>query len=306
MSAEDNEDNKRVVAFGALRRDSALGVLAPVRTRAGSLLTLAATPAAHPETARPYVPVLSRWLDRQRQNAGLALAHVEVDGELMARLPDHAGRYGPLQPSARGRVDGQAEVARRPPDPYAAAVTDSCRALVTDTLSAEEAEQVRAVVERVRAAEQALGQCPATFGLIHADLHHHNLLFAPGAVRALDFDDCGFGPLLYDLAVPLAEVQERSTYPALRAGLLAGYRRVRPLPPAQEAYLDTFIALRRVQDALWVLGTRQHPAIGPDWAAQARKRMAPLAGFLAEGGRFCDSHWSSAEGSGGSAGSPTT
>ena len=105
-------------------------------------------------------------------------------------------------------------------------------------------------------------------------------------MRAIDFDDCGFGPFLYDLAVPLAVLHDRPAYPALRAGLLAGYRRLRPLPPAHEEYIDTFIALRRVQDALWVLAARRHPAIGPDWVTQARQILAPLSAFLAEGGRF--------------------
>ena len=146
-----------------------------------------------------------------------------------------------------------------------------------------------AVIERVRAAEQALGPGPAHFGLMHADLHHHNLLFARGAVKARHRE----GDRLRRLWLRPAALRPRGAaggaagparrYPALRAALLAGYRRVRPLPPAHEAYLDTFIALRRVQDALWVLASRRHPAIGLDWAAQARRMMAPLAGFLARG-----------------------
>jgi Ser/Thr protein kinase RdoA (MazF antagonist) len=277
--------------LAALRRDTTLEVPAPVPTRSGPLLTVAA-PDVRPEGTRPHICVLFRWLDGRRLNARLAPAHLELAGELMARLHDHAARFGPPLPFARGRVDGLVEAARRQPDPFAPAIIAACQTLVADALSAEEAEQVTAVIERVQAAQQALGQGRATFGLIHADLHHHNLLFAPGAVCAIDFDDCGFGPLLYDLAVPLSELQGRATYPALRAGLLAGYRRVRPLSPAHEAYVDTFIALRHAQNALWVLEARRHPAIGADWVAQARQRMAPLALFLAEGGRFPehDSH----------------
>ena len=65
--------------------------------------------------------------------------------------------------------------------------------------------------------------------------------------------------------------------------VLAGYRRVRVLSAEHEAYLDAFIALRLVQDALWILEWRQHPALGADWAAQARQVLAMLAALLAAG-----------------------
>jgi Ser/Thr protein kinase RdoA (MazF antagonist) len=61
------------------------------------------------------------------------------------------------------------------------------------------------------------------FGLIHADLHQENYLFHGKQVRAIDFDDCGYGPFVYDLAVTLSELEHRADYPTLRAALLAGY-----------------------------------------------------------------------------------
>lgn len=270
----------------ALRRDTNLEVPAPVATRIGPFLTVAATPNAH----APHICVLFRWLTGRRVDAGLAPAHLERTGALMARLHDHAAEFGPPPGFARGRVDVLVEAARGLPDPFDPAIVAACRALVAKTLSQQEAEQVAAVIERVRAAEQALAasevERPPTFGLIHADLHQYNLLFERGTVRAIDFDDCGFGPLLYDLAVPLAMLHGRVEYPALRVGLLAGYRQVRHLSAEHEAYLDTFIALRHLQDALWVLESRKHPAISDDWAAQARRSLAPLVTFLATGGRF--------------------
>lgn len=199
----------------------------------------------------------------------------------MAHLQNHASRWGPPPGFTRGRVDWPIDAARRLPDPFAPEVVTYVHALVANTLMGAEAEQVTAVLARVRASEQALGQGPDAFGLIHADLHYGNLLFARSTVRAIDFDDCGFGPYLYDLAVMLSAILDWAEYPALRAGLLAGYRRVRPLPVEDEGHLDTFIALRRVQDALWMLESRKHPAIGDDWEAEARQAMAPLAALLA-------------------------
>jgi Ser/Thr protein kinase RdoA (MazF antagonist) len=48
-----------------------------------------------------------------------------------------------------------------------------------------------------------LGDGTDQFGLIHADLHLDNALFWRDDVRIIDFDDCGFGYWLYDIAVSL-------------------------------------------------------------------------------------------------------
>lgn len=267
--------------LAALRRDTLLEVPAPVPTRAGPLLTLASTPGV----PWPHICVLFRWMPGQRLRHGLTPRYMERVGELMAHLHNHAAQWELPQGFTRGRVDWPIASARWLPDPFAPEVITSIRTLVADTLSAGEAEQVLAVLARVRASEETLGMSQegrqATFGLIHADLHYRNLLFARGIVRAIDFDDCGFGPLLYDPAVMLSELLDWPDYPALRAGLLAGYRRVRPLPAEHEAHLDAFIALRRVQDALWMLESREQPVLSDDWAADARQSLAPLTTLLA-------------------------
>ncbi|MEA2576322.1 MAG: hypothetical protein QOH93_3620 [Chloroflexia bacterium] len=266
----------------AIRRDTELEVPDPVPTRSGELLTVAEIA----DIPTPHICVLFRWLNGRQVDAGLTPRHMQLTGALMARLQDHAAHFGPPPGFARGRVDVLGHSARRHPDPFNAAAVSTYCALVADTLSQQEAEQVAAVIERVRAAEQALGTGKATFGLIHADLHQYNLLFEGNTVRAIDFDDCGFGPLLYDLAVPLAMLQDRANYPSLRAGLLAGYRQVRHLSAEHEAHLDTFIALRHLQDALWVLEYRKHPAITGDWTALARRSLAQLKTFLVAEGWF--------------------
>ncbi len=256
----------------ALRRDTPLEVPSPVPTSAGPLLTIAATPGV----TRPHICVLFRWLPGRLLRHGLTPQQMERVGELMAHLQNHASRWGPPPDFTRGRVDWPIDSARWLPDPFAPEVVTYVHALVSNSLTEAEAEQVMAVLARVRASEQTLGQGNDAFGLIHADLHYGNLLFAKGTVRAIDFDDCGFGPYLYDLAVMLSAILDWAEYPALRAGLLAGYRRVRPLLVEHEAHIDTFIALRRVQDALWMLEWREHPALGDDWAAEARQAMAPI------------------------------
>jgi Ser/Thr protein kinase RdoA (MazF antagonist) len=91
-------------------------------------------------------------------------------------------------------------------------------------------------------------------GLIHADLHLGNAIFQGGEVKLIDFDDCGTGPRLYDLAVALWELRDQPKYPAYRDALLAGYRARREI---DVAHLDDFIALRQVAFDLWYTGTAQ-------------------------------------------------
>ena len=273
--------------LAALRRDTLLEVPAPVANREGSLLTVASASIV----PRPYICVLFRWMPGQRLRQGLTPMHLERVGELMGHLHNHASQWERPPGFTRGRVDWPIETARWLADPFASDIIASIRTLVADTLSEEEAERVVAVLEDVRLVEQALGMSEsdmrskegeqATFGLIHADLHYRNLLFGRGTVRAIDFDDCGFGPLLYDPAVMLSELLDWPAYPALRAGLLAGYRRVRPLPAEHEAHLDTFIALRRVQDAIWMLNSRENPVLSDDWVADARQALAQLEALVA-------------------------
>ncbi|MGZ5405781.1 MAG: phosphotransferase enzyme family protein, partial [Nocardioides sp.] len=81
-----------------------------------------------------------------------------------------------------------------------------------------------------------------------------NALFHRGAVKLIDFDDCGTGPRLYDLAVALWELRDRPDYPSFRDALLSGYRARREV---DVRYLDDFIALRQVAFDLWYTGTAQ-------------------------------------------------
>ena len=91
-------------------------------------------------------------------------------------------------------------------------------------------------------------------GLIHADLHLGNALFHRGGVKLIDFDDCGTGHRLYELAVALWELRDRPDYSAFRDALLTGYREHREL---DATHLDDFVATRQVAFDLWYTGMAQ-------------------------------------------------
>ena len=244
----------------ALRREARLAVPEPILTTDGSPLAVADVPGV-PE---PRVCVLFRWSEGRFLDAGLTPSHLERVGGFIARLHDHAVHFAPPADFVRWRVaDISGDAAA-----WAAGV-------VGELCGPGAAATVEAVLGEVRRAKGELGEGPGEFGLIHADLHQENYLFHRGQVCAIDFDDCGWGHYIYDLAVTLSELRWRPDYPALRAGLLRGYRAVRPLPTDYEQYLKTFQGLRMLLLVLWFLEQRSHPAF-PDWEREVQLGMADL------------------------------
>jgi Ser/Thr protein kinase RdoA (MazF antagonist) len=92
-----------------------------------------------------------------------------------------------------------------------------------------------------------------------------NALFWHDDVKVIDFDDCGFGNWLYDIAVSLWELRHRHDYQQFRAALIDGYTQHRPLPPGDLAHLDDFIATRDVAFAMWHTGAAQ---VNPGFRAE--------------------------------------
>jgi Ser/Thr protein kinase RdoA (MazF antagonist) len=130
---------------------------------------------------------------------------------------------------------------------------------------------------KLHAALTALPRDPAHWGMIHADLHHGNLLIAGEALSVIDFDDAAFGWYLYDLAVALTHYQRREDFAALEAALLAGYRSRRALSDEDEARLGMFLLVRRLAVIGWL---HQRPEV--DTAGEYLAGMKPLTCRLCE------------------------
>jgi Ser/Thr protein kinase RdoA (MazF antagonist) len=270
--------------LSALRRETDLGVPEPVRSRDGPHVVLAGD-AAVPE---PRACVLLRWLDGRFADRRLGPAHLRRVGILEARLHEHAARWTPPRGFLRPRVDTLSDAGKvesMAPSAAGGLVGDHPTRddadrgldLVDALVSRGEAALFSKALEVVWATTRKLAEQPASFGLIHGDVHYENFLFHRGVVRAIDFDDCGWGFHLYDLAVTLWELEERPRYDELRDALLTAYAQQRPLPRDHTIHLRALFVLRRMQMLIWALESREHAAFRDVWQAWARDELDAIA-----------------------------
>ena len=246
--------------LAAIRSSTELSVPEPVRTSEGALVAVAS--AAHVDG--PRFCSLLRWMDGRCHSRSPHPIHLHRLGDAMARLHVQADGWTP--PDGFVRMTWDRETFFGNTMEYGGLPAEAVWTLVPTPLR----RQFRDVAVRAGERMDALGTSADVFGLVHADLHLDNALFAGTDVRLIDFDDCGFGPRVYDLAVALWELRHRDAYPEFRDALLAGYRARRDLPDAQAALIDTFIAVREVAFGLWYVGTAQ---VNPEFRASLDEEL---------------------------------
>ncbi len=194
--------------LNAIRADTDLAVPEPLLASDGSSTV---DVSAAGETR---VCSVLRWMDGRIHEASPRPVHLSRLGEAMARLHDQADAWQPPPDFVRIRWDhetffGDVMV-------YGVSSAAACWALLPTG--------VRTRFEAV-AARMAIMGLGSDVGLIHADLHLGNAVFRGDGVKLIDFDDCGTGPRLYDLAVALWELRDKPGFPVFREALLSRLRR---------------------------------------------------------------------------------
>jgi Ser/Thr protein kinase RdoA (MazF antagonist) len=262
--------------LAALSQDTDLSVPKPVLNKEMQFVTV----VTDENLAQPCLCALFHWTKGRFLSRTLTPSHLSQVGELTARLQNHAADWDRPAGFTRRRVDNLFCLRQEQDDHFDETVAAQAVQTVAAVSTPQEGKMVADVIRKVWAVLRDLGEGRDTFGLIHADLHQTNYLFNNGRAGVIDFDDCGFGHWLYDLAVTLYCLQDHPNFAALRQAFLTGYRRSHPLSMEQEAQLGTFMALRTLQDMLWDIEERDQPAFRDTWQAQMINRLQALREFV--------------------------
>ncbi len=151
-------------------------------------------------------------------------------------------------------------------------------------LDAPGAALLQRATDRLADRLHGFGTGPRVFGLIHADLRLANLMADAQGLWAIDFDDCGFGWWVYDLAAALSFIETDPRLPDLVARWCEGYCRIAPLRPEDRAMIPTLILLRRVLLTAWLSSRADSDtaqALGGATYTQGTLELAE--GYLANG-----------------------
>lgn len=104
----------------------------------------------------------------------------------------------------------------------------------------------------IRRKLETYGRTPERYGLIHGDLRGANLLVEGDSLKIIDFDDCGFGWYMQDLAASLSFIETEETVPELVRAWVTGYRKQGILKQEDLDMIPAFIMMRRLQLLAWV------------------------------------------------------
>ena len=219
----------------------------------------------HARTSAGNCASLFRWLPGETlTTADMNTTTLNEMGRFVAQLHAHAAQFRPAPPISPASF--LAADLFGPNSPYLpTATTQENSVMPTETRAL-----IAAVADRFHARLSPLEEDPTLTGMIHGDLVAKNWLRGPAGLGLIDFDHCGRGYFIYDLAALCIQLLDEAAFPRLRAALLAGSASQRALPEDADALLDISIVARYAASCLWMLRESRNPS----FAAKARTAIA--------------------------------
>jgi len=123
---------------------------------------------------------------------------------------------------------------------------------------AEDVSYLHRLADRLRTYVGDVGPT-LEYGACHGDFNSGNCSLADGVLTFFDFDCCGPGWRVFDLATFAWNMKLAEQPEALSDAFLSGYAECRPIAAADLAALPYFVLIRHI----WLLGL--HTANGQDW-----------------------------------------
>jgi Ser/Thr protein kinase RdoA (MazF antagonist) len=225
----------------AIRRDTDVAVPPVIRTPAGDGVVVATDPIFPARLAAVFGDLAGAAPSMDDM-----IADYRILGRTTAKLHRHACDWTPPAAFERISWDLAGTFGEKP---------TWGRWQDGPSLAAADISVLAAAEDLIRNRLTEYGRGPNRYGLIHSDLRLANILMRDGVAQVIDFDDCGFGWYLYDLASALTFIEDDPQVPELVASWLAGYTEVRPLDDADFAITPSLIMLRRMVILAW-LGSR--------------------------------------------------
>jgi Ser/Thr protein kinase RdoA (MazF antagonist) len=228
----------------------------PVPTREGELLTRIATPGV----PKGKIVSMMRWINGRRLTKGFREHHLRALGEIVARLHAFSAEWQPPEGFPRPHWDWEGQLGGRqfrlPLEELVATMPDIYR------------EPFQMVSEQVKQVTKGFGKDTDAYGLIHSDLYPENMLFKGQQVFPIDFEDCGYGYWIWDIAIALCSWPWTEEWYWMREAFLDGYYQIRTLPETQLQYLDLFMAAQYATMVLWsTMFIKNDPAMRAEYEA---------------------------------------
>jgi Ser/Thr protein kinase RdoA (MazF antagonist) len=117
--------------------------------------------------------------------------------------------------------------------------------------------------------------------VIHADLHVGNIVLSPDhVVGIIDFDDCGFGEEVFDVATAISSIARVSpgSFDSIASAYLSGYLEVAPLPVQTQPFA-WYLVMRDFVILNFLAATDREDVLA--WAGRRAEQIVEhLAGFV--------------------------
>ena len=116
----------------------------------------------------------------------------------------------------------------------------------------------------------------ATPMIIHADMHGGNVLWKQDHLSVIDFDDCGFGLPIQDLATALYYFDT----PEQDSAFKEGYNSIAPLPECSEREMKMFFLQRRIVllNYLYETSNLELKSMIPEYQEETLRRIKNFLG----------------------------